>query len=123
MQEDKVLLVPFLPEASIWIRHIQVYYSLLNFHKGKLKNRGNLKRVAQHCNIPDPLSLLILEITMCLKACKKECAFYQEHTASGFVGSTSTTGSELHRSKKTRRHSTRSMQLSKGSSSIISVVS
>jgi hypothetical protein len=52
---------------------------LLHFHQGKIKNQGNLKRAARRCNIPDPLNLLIPDILARLKACKKECAFYQEH--------------------------------------------
>ena len=52
----------FSPEASIWIRQVQVYYSLLRYHKGRVKNRGNLKRAARRCNIPNPLSLTVAEI-------------------------------------------------------------
>jgi hypothetical protein len=70
---------PFLPEASIWIRQVQVYYLLLCFHQGKIKNRGNLKRAARRCNIPNPLGLTIADILACLETCKKECNFYQEH--------------------------------------------
>ncbi len=33
----KCCRIPFLPEASIWICHVQRYYSLLSFHKGKIK--------------------------------------------------------------------------------------
>jgi hypothetical protein len=75
----KCCRVPFSPEAAIWICQVQVYYSLLRYHKGKIKNRRNLKRAAQQCNIPNPLQLLIQEITHRLEACKKECIFYQEH--------------------------------------------
>lgn len=39
--------IPFSDEASIWIRHLQVYQSLLNYHAGKVTNRGNLKRAAR----------------------------------------------------------------------------
>jgi hypothetical protein len=67
----KCCQIPFSPKASIWIQRVQVDYSLLCFHQGKIKNQGNLKRAARRCNIPDLLSLF--------KACKKECAFYQEH--------------------------------------------
>ncbi len=66
-------------EAAIWIRQVQVYNSLLRYHKGKIKNRGNLKRAARQCNIPNPLQLSIQEITHRLEVCKKECIFYQEH--------------------------------------------
>jgi hypothetical protein len=56
-----------------------VYYSLLCFHQGKIKNHRNLKRAARRCNIPNPLCLTIAEILARLKTCKKECTFYQEH--------------------------------------------
>ncbi len=75
----KCCRIPFLPEASIWIQRVQVYYAILRFHRGKIKNRGNLKRAARRCNIPNPLSLSIQDILACLEVCKKECAFYQEH--------------------------------------------
>jgi hypothetical protein len=75
----KCCCIPFLPEASIWIRCVQVYYLLLWYHKGKIKNCGNLKQAARRCNIPNPLSLSIQEIKLHLEACKRECAFYQEH--------------------------------------------
>jgi hypothetical protein len=29
--------IPFSPEASHWIRRVQVYHSLLRYHKGKTK--------------------------------------------------------------------------------------
>jgi hypothetical protein len=35
--------------------------------------------MAQCCNIPNPLGLTVAEILERLKACKKECLFYQEH--------------------------------------------
>ncbi len=71
--------IPFPPEASIWIQRVQVYYSLLQFHKGWLKNCGILKRTARCCYITNPLSLTIADILEQLKACKTECAFYQDH--------------------------------------------
>jgi hypothetical protein len=71
--------IPFSSEAAIWIQRIQVYYSLLRYHRRKIKNRGNLKRAARRCNIPNPLRLSMQEITQRLETCKKECAFYQEH--------------------------------------------
>ena len=33
----KCCCIPFSPEAAIWIRRVQVYYSLLQCHKGKIK--------------------------------------------------------------------------------------
>ena len=38
--------IPFSPESSKWIRRAQVYRSILRFHAGKIKNKGNLKRSA-----------------------------------------------------------------------------
>jgi hypothetical protein len=29
--------IPFSPEAAIWLRQVQVYYSLLPYHKGRIK--------------------------------------------------------------------------------------
>jgi hypothetical protein len=58
----KCCRIPFSPEAAIWIRRVQVYYSLLRYHKGKIRNRGNLKRAARRCNIPNPFNLSIQEI-------------------------------------------------------------
>jgi hypothetical protein len=75
----KSFWIPFSPKASIWIRQVQVYYSLLQYHKGRVKNQGNLKRAARQCNIPNPLSLSVAEINERLKECKKECLFFQEH--------------------------------------------
>ncbi len=75
----KCCRIPFSPEAAIWIRHVQVYYSLLRYRRGKIKNRGNLKCAARQCNITNPLQLSMQEITQRLETCKKECAFYQEH--------------------------------------------
>jgi hypothetical protein len=56
-----------------------VYHAILLFHWGKVKTRGNLKRAARRCNIPNPLSLTIQDIFARLEVCKKQCAFYQEH--------------------------------------------
>ncbi len=46
--------IPFSPEASLWIRQCQVYHSLLRWHAGKIRNRGDLKRTAQRCRIDTP---------------------------------------------------------------------
>jgi hypothetical protein len=75
----KCCRIPFLPKASIWIQRVQVYYSLLRFHQGKIKNRGNLKRAERRCNIPNLLGLTIAEILARLETCKNKCAFYQKH--------------------------------------------
>ncbi len=43
----KCCSIAFSPEAAIWIRRVQVYHSILHYHKGKIKNRGNLKCAAR----------------------------------------------------------------------------
>jgi hypothetical protein len=70
----KCCRMPFLPEASIWIRRAQIYYSLI-----KIWNKGNLKQVARRCNILNPLGLPMSKLLLHLDECKQECKFYQEH--------------------------------------------
>ena len=33
--------IPFSPDASMWIKRLQVYRSLLRYYAGKIRNRGN----------------------------------------------------------------------------------
>ncbi len=61
-RKKKCCQIPFSSKASIWIQRVQVYYSVLRFHQGKIKNQGNLKRAARRCNIPDSLNLSIPDI-------------------------------------------------------------
>ena len=75
----KCCRILFSPEAALWIRRVQIFYSLLRYHKDKIKNRGNLKRAARRFNIPNPFQLSIEEIAQRLTVCKQECTFYQEH--------------------------------------------
>ena len=75
----KCCRIAFSPEDALWIRRVQVHHSLLRFHKGKIKNRGNLKCAARCCNIPTPFQLSLQDIAQQLQACKRECMFYQEH--------------------------------------------
>ncbi len=75
----KCCKILFSPEASIWICRVQVYYSLLQYHLGRIKHCGNLKRAARKCNTPNPLSLSIPNILACLRDCKRACTFYQDH--------------------------------------------
>ena len=60
-------------------QRVQVYYLILRYHKGRIKNQGNLKRAARQCNIANPLRISIKEIVFPLEACKKECLFYRKH--------------------------------------------
>jgi hypothetical protein len=65
----KCCRITFSPEAAIWIRQVQLYYSLLQYYKGKIKNHRNLKHAARQCNIHNLLLLSIQEITHRLEAC------------------------------------------------------
>ena len=67
--------IPYSPKAAIWIRRAQVYYSIIRWHKGKIRNKGNLKRAARRCNIHNPLGMSLAEVLLRVKECKRECKF------------------------------------------------
>ena len=69
----------FLPEASICIQREQVYRSLLRYHSGKIRNRGNLKISARRCNIEQQLLLSIDEVKARLLFCKENCNHFLGH--------------------------------------------
>jgi hypothetical protein len=71
--------IPYLPEAAIWIRQAQVYYLIICWHKGKIRNKGNLKRAARRCNILNPLGMSLAEVLLRVEECKRECNFFQEN--------------------------------------------
>jgi hypothetical protein len=71
--------IPYSPEASIWIRRVQVYYSIIQWHMGQIRNRGNLKRVARRCNIQNLMGLSMAEVLLRVDECKQEYKFYQEN--------------------------------------------
>ena len=68
--------IPFSPEASLWIRQCQVYWSLLRWHDGKLWNYGNLRRTARWCQINAPFQLSIDDIKLRLTICKEKCGYF-----------------------------------------------
>ncbi len=71
--------IPFSPEASLWICRTQVYWSLLKYHAGRIRNQRNLKWMARKCNIPDAMSLTIHEIDVRLKVCVPQCDYFRKH--------------------------------------------
>ncbi len=71
--------IPFSPEAAIWIRQCQVYRSLLRYHTGKIRNRGNLKRMARRCGIMNCLSIPKEELLQHVKVCVIPCNYFQRH--------------------------------------------
>jgi hypothetical protein len=71
--------IPFSPQAALWIRHTQVFISLLRYHRGLIRNRGNLKRTTRRCGILNCLSLSVEEILYCIKVCINQCNYFQKH--------------------------------------------
>ncbi len=71
--------IPFSPEASLWIRQCQVYHSLLRWHAGKIRNRGNLKHTAQRCRIDAHFFLMVEELRLRLEICKQKCNYFWKH--------------------------------------------
>ncbi len=71
--------IPFLPKASLWIKWTQIYHSLLKYHAGKIRNRGNLKRAARQCMIQDAMSISIEEIMTHLSTCINMCDHFCKH--------------------------------------------
>ena len=71
--------IPFSPEAWLWIRQCQVYRSLLRWHAGKIRIRGNLKRTARQCRIENPFFPSVEELQLWLKICKAKCNYFRKH--------------------------------------------
>ena len=71
--------IPFSEEASIWIRRLQVYRSLLKYHAGKVTNRGNLKRAARRCKIYRPMHSSVEDLRARIKAAKDKCKYFRRH--------------------------------------------
>ncbi len=71
--------IPFSPESSLWIHWSLVYRSLLKYHAGRIKNRGNLFRSAWRCNIPDAFLISIQEIYFRLTACLNMYDYFRKH--------------------------------------------
>ncbi len=71
--------IPFSPEASLWIRQSQVYRLLLHRHAGKIRNCGNLRRMARHCQINAPFQLTVNDIKLRLRICKEKFDYFWKH--------------------------------------------
>jgi hypothetical protein len=79
LPQDQVRLYPILARVFTLDPSDAGYRSLLKFHAGRIQNRGNLKRSARRCNIPDALSLSIQEICYRLKACLSRCKYFRKN--------------------------------------------
>ena len=71
--------IPFSPESSKWIRRGQAYRSILRFHAGRIRNKGNLKRAAIRCGIENCLSISLADVRARLKVCKEKCNYFRKH--------------------------------------------
>ena len=63
--------IPFSPESVMWIKRKQIYTSLLDYRRGKVKKKGNLLRQARRQQISRPLSLSMREIKVKLEVCER----------------------------------------------------
>jgi hypothetical protein len=71
--------IPFSPKAALWICRLQVYRSILKYHAGRIRNRGNLKRTARWCDISNPLSIPIREVYLRIKTCASQCDYFWQN--------------------------------------------
>jgi hypothetical protein len=78
-QHIKLGWISFSPQSVLWICCTQVYRSLLRYHRGLIRNRGNLKRTARRCGILSCPSLSVEEILHCIKVCINQCNYFQKH--------------------------------------------
>ena len=71
--------IPFSPDSLIWIRHCQVYLSILRYHAGKIRNQISLKLSARHCGICGPLQLSLKEESNRLHVAHEKCKYFRKH--------------------------------------------
>jgi hypothetical protein len=71
--------IPFSPETALWIRRTQVYCSLLRYHNGRIRNRGNLKQTAKQCGIENCFGITVEEIRVRLTVCLQRCNYFRKH--------------------------------------------
>ncbi len=48
-------------------------------HAGKIRNCGNLRRTARHCQINAPFQLTGNDIKLRLRICKEKCDYFWKH--------------------------------------------
>ncbi len=75
----KLVRIPFSSESALWIWCTQVYQSLLQYHKGLIRNQGNLKWTAWWCGINNCLSIPQDGIKLRLKVCTQKCELFRKH--------------------------------------------
>ncbi len=71
--------IVFSPKSVIWIKREQIYTSLVEYHLGQNKNRGNLKRAVRRQGIKTPFQISMAELKMRLEVCKERNNYFREH--------------------------------------------
>ena len=69
----------FSPESVIWIKREQIYKSLMAYHLGRNKNRGNLKRAARKQGIQKPFEISMAELKTRLEICSERNNYFREN--------------------------------------------
>ncbi len=69
----------FSLESVIWIKREQIYKSLMEYHLGRNKNRGNLKRAARKQGIKKPFQISMAELKTRLEVCEERNNYFREH--------------------------------------------
>ncbi len=71
--------ISFSPESVIWIKREQIYKSLMEYQRGRNKNRGNLKRAARKQGIKEPFQIARAELKIRLDICMERNNYFREH--------------------------------------------
>jgi hypothetical protein len=61
--------IEFSLVTSIWIRHLQAYHWVQQFHQNKVAHGGNLFRTCRHLNILSPLVLTPAQVLLNVNEC------------------------------------------------------
>jgi len=68
-------------ESVIWITREQIYKSLVGYHLGRNKNRGNLKRAARKQGIKNPFQISMTELKTRLEVCEERNNYFRKNGA------------------------------------------
>jgi hypothetical protein len=71
--------ISFLPESVIWIKREQIYKSLMEYQRGRNKNRGNLKRATRKQGIKEPFQITMAELKTRIDVCVECNNYFREH--------------------------------------------
>ena len=71
----------FSPESVIWIKREQIYKSLVKYHLGRNKNRGNMKRAARKQGIKELFKNSMAELKTRLEVCEERNNHFRKHGA------------------------------------------